>query len=74
MRRSRLPCDQSKGQAGDPCSGKTNACTPDGKAVLACHDGKLSQVALCPGESGCSVQPGKVDCDLGKGDDKHPRR
>lgn len=64
-------CDQSKGEPGDPCNGQTHACTADGKAVLACHDGKLAQVAQCPGESGCSVAQGKVDCDLGASS-KHP--
>lgn len=63
-------CDQSRGEPGDPCNGQTHACTADGKAVLGCHDGKLAQVATCPGESGCSVAQGKVDCDLGSAADK----
>ncbi|HEX3597163.1 MAG TPA: hypothetical protein VHU80_18775 [Polyangiaceae bacterium] len=64
-------CDQSKGEPSDPCSGQTHACTLDGKAVLACKDGTLAFVANCPGEGGCSIAEGKIDCDLGaKGDDK----
>jgi len=66
-------CDHSKGELGDPCGGQTHACTLDGKAVLACHDGKLAQVALCPGVSGCSASQGKIDCDLGATDDKSKR-
>jgi hypothetical protein len=68
-------CDQSKGEPGDPCHGQTHACATDAKEVLACHDGKLARAAICPGEGGCSISEGKVDCDLGKkGDDKKPSK
>jgi hypothetical protein len=69
-----IRCDQSKGEPGDPCSGQTHACGLDGKAVLVCRQGKLAIAADCPGEGGCSVAQGKVDCDLGKKDDKKEAR
>lgn len=69
-----IRCDQSKGEPGDPCHGETHACSTDGKEVLACRDGKLARAAMCPGEGGCSISAGKVDCDLGKkGDSKGVR-
>jgi hypothetical protein len=68
-------CDQSQGEPGDPCHGQTHACATDGKEVLACRDGKLARAAICPGEGGCTISAGKVDCDLGKkGDDKKPSK
>ncbi|HEX4339053.1 MAG TPA: hypothetical protein VH062_24265 [Polyangiaceae bacterium] len=66
-----IRCDQTRGEPNDPCSGQTHACSGDGKAVLACNGGKLAFVANCPGDSGCTIAQGKVDCDLGtKGDEK----
>jgi hypothetical protein len=64
-----VKCDQSKGEPGDPCRGETNACSLDGKRVLACAAGKLQISAMCPGEGGCSIADHKIDCDLGKKDD-----
>jgi hypothetical protein len=69
-----IRCDQSKGEDGAPCTGKTNACTTDGKRVLECRDGRFVTTATCPGEGGCSIFDHKVDCDLGKKDaSKHPK-
>jgi hypothetical protein len=66
-----IRCDQSKGEPADPCSGQTHACSADGKAVLGCRGGKLAFSASCPGEGGCTISQGKVDCDLGsKSDEK----
>jgi hypothetical protein len=56
-------CDQSRGKAGEPCSGKTHACTMDGKALLECADGRFQQSAACPGEGGCAIGAGAVQCD-----------
>jgi len=68
-------CDQSKAEPGDPCIGQTHACTTEGTSVLACRDGKLTLAATCPGENGCSISQGKIDCDLGKKtDEKKPRK
>lgn len=64
-----VKCDQSRGQAGDPCRGSTNACSSDGKSVLACTAGRLQISAQCPGEGGCTIINRQVDCDLGKKDD-----
>lgn len=64
-----VKCDQSKGEAGDPCRGATNACTTDGKSVLACTSGKLQVSAQCSGDLGCTIVDRQVDCDLGKKDE-----
>lgn len=61
-----VKCDQTKGQDGDPCVGKSNACSTDGKRVITCHDGRFVTTAHCEGESGCSVTASEVNCDLGK--------
>lgn len=61
-----VKCDQTKGQDGDPCVGKSNACSTDGKRVITCHDGRFVTTAHCEGEGGCSVTASQVDCDLGK--------
>jgi hypothetical protein len=61
-----LKCDQTKAQEGDPCRGKSNSCSTDGKRVLTCHDDRFVTTAHCDGESGCSVSQGEINCDLGK--------
>lgn len=71
---SGVKCDQSKGEPGDPCRGATNACSADGKSVLACTSGKLQISAGCPGERGCTIVDRQVDCDLGKKDDTLGKR
>jgi len=62
----RLRCDQSVADDGDPCARETNACSPDGKRVLTCQNGKFVTQARCPGEGGCSIAEGEVTCSLGK--------
>lgn len=47
--------------AGDDCFFIQAACTPDGKALLACKDGKLAFDKECPGEGACTP----VACDTG---------
>lgn len=61
-----LKCDQSKSQDGDPCTGQSNACSPDGKRVVTCRNGHFVTTAVCEGESGCTVTSSEVNCDLGK--------
>jgi len=62
-------CDQSQAAVGDPCQGRTSACSADGKGVLSCYGGKVAVAAQCPGPGGCALRDGEVDCDLGKKDD-----
>ncbi len=62
----RALCDTSVAEPGDGCKDKGNkACTPDGKRLLACTDGKMVELYPCRGDDGCQANPGgKLDCDL----------
>jgi hypothetical protein len=63
------------GSAGDACGGRTNACSVDKKAYLACDaNDKLAVVDTCKGPNGCRVSPDGRDikCDTIFADVKDP--
>lgn len=71
---SELRCDRSKAEEGDGCKGTTNACSLDGKRVLACSQGKFRTSAPCPGEGGCAFADHEIHCDLGKKEEGKDRK
>jgi hypothetical protein len=57
-------CDQSIGQAGDPCSKEgAKACSADLTRVLSCQLGRLAELYECRGEGRCAAEAGKLTCD-----------
>jgi hypothetical protein len=72
-------CDLGASTEGSPCTKENEgngSCTPDGKALLICHDGKMRVEATCKGMHGCRQLGEKLDCnetvaDLGDACDSH---
>lgn len=53
------------GNIGDACGGRTNACSTDKKAYLACNNDKLVVSETCKGPNGCRVSAdgNDIKCD-----------
>lgn len=64
-----VTCDNSLAEVGDACGDAEDfACSLDGKAALACRDGKFVHANACKGPSGCRVSGEKasgfkIECD-----------
>ena len=56
-------------EVGDGCFFIQNACTAEGKSLLACKDGKFALDKECPGPDRCS---GNVRCDTGYANEGEP--
>ncbi len=59
-------CDNTLGEAGDPCvQGGTYACSVDRLTMLACDGSTLHATSSCRGPGGCRAERDarKVDCD-----------
>jgi len=61
----RAECDETVAESGEACGhdGK-KACASDGKRVLVCTSGQTETKYQCRGERGCTVNQGKIDCDV----------
>ena len=58
-------CDLGASTAGSACTKENEgngSYTPDGKALLVCHDGKMNVAATCKGMHGCRQLGTKLDC------------
>ena len=64
---SKIECDISLQQAGDPCDAKnegTYSCSADASAILTCKGGTMTQASLCRGPKKCDASGDKVKCDM----------
>lgn len=61
----RALCDTTLALLGEPCrdEGK-KACATDKSAVLACKSTRMASLYNCRGSRGCSLNAGKLDCDM----------
>jgi hypothetical protein len=61
----RAECDETVAESGEACGhdGK-KACSSDAKRVLTCAGGQTETRYQCRGERGCTVNQGKIDCDV----------
>lgn len=58
-------CDLGAAEPGDDCTPENEgnaSCTPDGKALLLCKNGKLEIESTCKGMHGCRQQGKQLEC------------
>jgi hypothetical protein len=60
-----VSCDGNLADVGDLCQPDRHACTPDGKAMLACESGRFAIAERCAG--GCVLKHDGLEC-------RRPRR
>jgi hypothetical protein len=56
-------CDRDLAATGDPCTGETFACSPDGLDMLACRAGAFDVSQHCRGPRHCARQGSTIECD-----------
>jgi hypothetical protein len=57
-------CDQSVAELGEACNpAGAKACSPDEARVLACADGRMTDLYRCRGDGKCRASGGKLACD-----------
>ncbi len=55
-----VACDHGIADVGEPCVGKGDACSADGRSELVCDNGQFGRARSCP--HGCTVGDNDITC------------